>query len=352
MTKQRVSALLTSSVVVAAGVSIILHPREISAAVLVSLSLCGNTLLPTLFPFFVLSSLVIKLDLFRPLTRCMEGFMETLFHLPGQCASALVLGLIGGYPSGAKTAAELYRNGLCSKEEAENLLSFCNNCGPAFLFGAVGCGIFGGAKYGLLLTGVHDTAALLTGVLLNRCGKCTYMKPQRPYSGPVPLSAAFVDSVTGAMGAMLNLCSFVLCFGAITRLLTLSGLPRLAADLFLPFLTPQAGENLLLGLLEMTQGITALSSEPLPVRLILTAALLGWGGVSVHCQVLGLLRDIDLNLKKYLQGKLLHSIISAALMWGVLYHVDLTCLTAGGALLILPRICRKKSSGKSTKGIV
>ena len=352
MTKQRVSALLTSAVVVAAGVAIILHPREISAAVLDSLSLCVNTLLPALFPFFVLSSLVIKLDLFRPLTRCLQRSMETLFHLPGQCASALVLGLIGGYPTGAKMAAELYRNGLCSKEEAENLLSFCNNCGPAFLFGAVGCGIFGGVEYGLLLTGVHDTAALLTGVLLNRCGGRTHLIHPRYAARPTSLAAAFVDSVTGAMGAMLNLCSFVLCFGAITRLITLSGLPRLAADLCLPFLTPQAGEALMLGLLEMTHGVTSLSDETLPVRLILTAALLGWGGVSVHCQVLGLLRDTDLSPRKYLQGKLLHSIISALLMWGVLYHVDLTCLAAGGVLLVLPRICCKKSSGKSAKGIV
>lgn len=278
--------------------------------------------------------------------------MRYAFRLPGSCASALVLGLIGGYPTGAKTAVELYRSGLCSRDEAQRLLSFCNNCGPAFLFGVVGCGIFRHPRYGLLLTGIHYAAALLTGLVTNRCAHIPLRRQRSHLTPPTPLAAAFVESVAGALRAMLDLCSFVLCFGAITKLLSLSGLPRRAANFLLPFLTPQTGENFLLGLLEMTHGVTAPSAEMLPIRLILTAGLLGWGGVSVHCQVLSLLRDTNLSAAPYLKGKALHGALSMLLMWGAMYGVEMACLITGCSLLFLPCMGAKKSSGKSTKGIV
>ena len=352
MKQQRISAFLTSVIILAAGAAIVLHPQEISSAVLTSLTLCTDTLLPSLFPFFVLSSLAIRLDLFRPLSLCLRGVMAVVFHLPGTCAPALILGIIGGYPTGAKAAAELYRSGLCSRDETERLLSFCSNCGPAFLFGVVGCGIFASPNCGLLLAGVHYAAAILTGFVLNRRGKCPDSRSLPPKAVSVPLTVAFVDSVTGAMRGMLDLFSFVLCFAAVTQLLSLSGLSGAASRFLLPFLPAKEGEALLLGLLEMTRGVASLPQGTLTARLVTASALIGWGGLSVHCQVLALLRDTDLSAAKYLQGKLLHSIFSALLMWGILYNLNLTCLTAGGALLILPRSICKKSSGKSAKGIV
>ena len=352
MNRPRISAFLLTLVILAAGAALVIYPQEVSAAVRANLTLCADTLLPNLFPFFVLSALIIKAELFRPFERVLEPLMRYAFHLPGNCASALVLGLVGGYPTGAKTTAELYRSGRCSRDEAQRLLSFCNNCGPAFLFGVVGCGIFGHPRYALLLAGIHYAAALLTGLIMNRCAPIPSAR-QRPHSAPVtPLAAAFVESVTGSLRAMLDLCSFVLCFGAITRLVSLSGLPAKAADLLLPFLTPQVGETFLLGLLEMTHGVTAITDETLPMRLILTVGLLGWGGLSVHCQVLALLRDTDLSAVSYLKGKLLHAVFSMFLIWGILRGVEIICMAAGCSLLFLPCRGAKKSSGKSAKGIV
>ena len=352
MNRARITSFLLTLTVLTAGAALVIYPQEVSAAVRANLTLCADTLLPSLFPFFVLSSLIIKTGLFRPLEQVLAPLMRYAFRLPGSCSSALALGLIGGYPTGAKTTTELYRSGHCSADEAQRLLSFCNNCGPAFLFGAVGCGIFGHPRYGLLLTGIHYAAALLTGLVMNRCAPIPTVRSSSHRTRSIPLATAFVESVTGALRAMLDLCSFVLCFGAITKLLSLSGLPTKAANLLLSFLTPQTGENFLLGLLEMTHGVTAPSGEMLPIRLILTAGLLGWGGASVHCQVLSLLRDTDLSATLYLKGKALHGALSMLLMWGVLYGVEMTCLAAGCSLLFLPCMGVKKSSGKSTKGIV
>src|SRR5699024_8418272 len=126
------------------------------------LDLCCNVIIPSLFPFFVLSSMAVDWGLAAYLGRLLGGVMRPLFRVSGSCAIAVVLGFIGGYPLGAKTAIELYRQGLCSKVETERLLAFCNNSGPAFILGVVGVGVFGSSAIGLLLYASHCLASLLT----------------------------------------------------------------------------------------------------------------------------------------------------------------------------------------------
>ena len=108
-------------------------------------------MVPALFPFLAVSSLLVSLGFGEWVSPHLAGVMGPLFRLPGQASSALLLGLVGGYPIGAKTAADLYRENLLTADEAERLLAFCNNSGPAFIVGAVGAGVFGSASAGLLL---------------------------------------------------------------------------------------------------------------------------------------------------------------------------------------------------------
>ena len=79
-------------------------PQESMAAARDGLALCGNVIIPSLFPFFVLSSLVVELGMSRYLGRLLEGVMAPLFRVGGACSSALALGFVGGYPVGARTA--------------------------------------------------------------------------------------------------------------------------------------------------------------------------------------------------------------------------------------------------------
>lgn len=143
--------ILHLPVLLCLSAGLLIWPREISCAVSDGLLLCGRTVLPSLFPFMILSSLFVELDLPRLLSRPLSHLMIPLFRAGGAGASAWVLGLTGGYPIGAKTAAQLYREGQCTKEEACRLLTFCNNCGPAFIVGAVGCGLLQSKRSGLLL---------------------------------------------------------------------------------------------------------------------------------------------------------------------------------------------------------
>ena len=115
------------------------------------LTLCAQMIVPSLLPFFILSSLLQQLGLPGILGRWLSPVTQRLFGIGGAGASALLLGVTGGYPLGADAVARLRRSGTLTREQAERALAFCNNSGPAFLVGAAGVGVFHSAGYGLLL---------------------------------------------------------------------------------------------------------------------------------------------------------------------------------------------------------
>ena len=125
LSRQGVRDLFLGLGLLCATLALMFWPQEAMEAAREGLRLCYNVILPSLFPFFVLSALVVDLGLAGYLGRALEGLMRPLFHVPGACASALVLGFVGGYPVGARTALSLYQKGMCTKTEAERLLSFC-----------------------------------------------------------------------------------------------------------------------------------------------------------------------------------------------------------------------------------
>ena len=195
------------------ALAMVCWPQEISAAVREGMGLCYNVIIPSLFPFFILTSLVISLGLAGYLGRLMEPIMRPLFRLPGSCAAPLALGFVGGYPVGARAALTLYESGACSKSECERLLAFCNNSGPAFILGVVGAGVFGDSRVGFLLCLVHALASVCVGLVFRFYGR--EKGPHRSASLPIRaqrFSAAFTGAVKGAVTSTLNICAFVMCF--------------------------------------------------------------------------------------------------------------------------------------------
>lgn len=279
--------------------ALILYPAEASDAARQGLSLCLQTVLPSLFPFFVLSSLFIASGAADSLGRALAQFMRPLFLLSGDGAAALVLGLTGGYPVGARIAAELYRAGTLSKPEAERLLSFCNNAGPGFILGVCGGAVLQNARAGLYLYLVHVTSAVLTGVALR--GLSTTERAASPLSRKkeaTSLAAAFPAAVRDSFAAAWSVCGFVVLFAVALRF---------AALLF-------PGHVLLLGFIELTNAV--LSLPPDRSGFVLCAVFLGWGGLSVHAQTLSVLDGTGLSARFYFLGKITQAALSAPLaLW-------------------------------------
>jgi len=323
--RRKIFTGLTAVAVFLFAAGLLLDGRGTSRAAVEGLRLCGQVLIPSLFPFFVVSQFCVRSGLADIVGHAFRRPMAWLFGLPGACAPAFVLGIIGGYPVGAHTAISLYQQRLCTKAEAERLLAFCNNSGPAFILGAVGAMAFGTTGAGVLLYGAHVTASVGVGLLLRR-GRTH--APQRP-DGPLraeamPLSRALTSAVSESAAGIVNICAFVIFFAVIIRLLLISGaLPAAARALAVPLsplgLSAEMLERLLSGLIEITSGVYGLTAIAAGTGFKLTAAafMLGWAGLSVHCQVLAFIGQSGLRTGPYIVGKLLHGGISSVIVWTI-----------------------------------
>lgn len=299
MMKQSVPLLA----VLAAAVLLLLRPEAASRAVGDGLALCANTVIPALFPFFAVVSLLLQLGLAGSLQGLCAPFMGPVFHLRGVCALPLLTGLLGGYPSGARTAADLCRQGLLTRREAELLLGFCDNCGPGFLLGYVGAGILGSARAGAYLFLIHVCSALLVGMVLCRlCGdRGSALLGSSLPARVIPFPQALTAAVSGALASTLSICAFVVLFRV------LAALP--------PVRLPVP----LLGVLEMVTGTAALA--PGRAGFIAAAVMVGWGGLSVHCQAMAVAAPAELSFRWHWIGKALQAALSgllAAALWPVI----------------------------------
>lgn len=274
-----------------------------------ALQLCIDVIIPSLLPFFICSGLLIYSGFCDTLSLIFRPVMKPLFNVGGAGACAFVTGILSGYPLGAHTACRLYESNYLSKTETERLLAFCNNSGPLFVFGSVGVALYSSPHLGAILYLAHLLACITVGILFRFYKSHEYNAYETAVKTvPADISAAFSAATDGAIKSMLTICATVIFFGTITVLVT---------DLL-----PISGEieAILTGLCEFVTGSVKISQlhTDLWKQMVMSAFVIGFAGLSVHMQVLGVASGCDLSLKPYIFGKLLHGIISAVYVWAAM----------------------------------
>ena len=275
-----------------------------------ALKICASNLLPALFPFFIVSILLSKLGLPYYLQSLLSPIASKL-PISGAGISAFLVGLCGGYPMGAAYIAQIYSDETISRSEAERLLAFCNNSGPAFIIGVMGVTVFRSANIGLMLYGIHVLSALICGLVFSKKSLTSDFSPS-----PIKLmtfSQALPLAVKQAVVSALNVCGFVVCFTVFAGLLDANGFLSAVSEWIsgVTGLEFQWSKAALTGIFEL--GSAASLMVPLPASphcIALAAALLSWGGVSVHFQTLALISDTDIKGTLHFAGRLLSAVLS------------------------------------------
>lgn len=283
----------------------LLCPAACAEGVRDGLSLAAGRALPALVPFFLASGLLVRTGFAETFGRLLARPLAWLYRLPPAAASAVLLGLTGGYPVGAASAAALLEQGALSREEAARVNLFCNCASPGFCIGLVGLGVFGSARTGAVLYGIHALSALLAGLLTARGGspqplpQTAALPARAPHEG---FAAAFCAAVQQAAATSLTVTAFLTVFSILLRLLA-------------PVLAPIPYGQALASLIELTNGLDRLTALPLSRGGLVTLAsfLLGFGGLAVHFQVRALAAPQDLPMAGFTAAKLLHGAIAALL---------------------------------------
>ena len=305
----------------AAFIAAIFLSGEIAESCRFALRICAETIIPSLFPFFILSVLVNRLGLPLWLGSLFSRSSQRLFGVSGAGATALVMGLTGGYPMGAAYIADMQRQGQIDRKESEKLLAFCNNSGPAFIIGAVGCGVFGSVKLGVCLYAVHILSAVSVGLLL-RGDKSNFNFPTADepvrLSTYVSFSLAFTDAVKTAVSSVINVCGFAVFFTVIVKIIE----KNTAVSSLFHFLAGITGLDIACirtffsGIFELGCSLSEMAALiPSPSNLALVSFILGWGGVSVHMQTHAMLAGTEIKGALHTAGHLLSASIASILSY-------------------------------------
>ena len=200
---------------------LVLDGDVVAAGALSGVQLCLQTVIPSLFCFMVLTGFLINSGLYCLISLPLGPLTKGLFYLPPSMGSVVLLSLIGGYPMGAKSIAGLLEQGRLDRATAQRMLPFCCCAGPSFIITAVGSGMFGSAQAGILLYLVQLFVSILLGAVLGMRERgqqrrmfCDPLPAQRT-SDFMPMSQAFVLSVSQAVSALGQMCGFVILFKAL-----------------------------------------------------------------------------------------------------------------------------------------
>ncbi len=288
---------------------IIVYPENTILYSKKALDSCYEVIIPSLFPFFVCSGLLIYSGFAKTLSKLLKPIMKPLFNINENGSCAFVLGIISGYPLGSVTACQLYESGYLSKSETERLLAFCNNSGPLFILGAIGSSIYFDKKIGVILYFAHILSAITVGILFRFYNKNSYSAPYSNIgTSTKSISEIFSTVLSNSINSILTVCGSIIFFFTVTNIIT----TLISNDML---------DAMLTSLLEMTGGTQKISelNIPLTSKLLLSSFAVGFSGFCVHLQVMSVTSKYSLKLTPYFLGKVLQSLISTLYTLGFIY---------------------------------
>ncbi len=261
-----------------------------SEGIINGLKICSGVIIPSLFPFMVFSSFVIKSGIYIKLGKLLGKPIKLIFNLPACSSGAVIMGFIGGYPIGISITTELLELGAIEEKQAKRLALFSVNAGPAFVVSAVGSVIYQSKNIGYILLASTLLSSITIGIIAGIFSRINGEKVTEKVrlKRHEKFSSAFVSATESAAKAILSICMWVVTFGAIISFA--KALP-ISKEISV----------LLCGILEVTSGCT-LCAGVFP--LAATAALISFSGFCIFFQLMPSIKKIGLKFSSFLLSRI------------------------------------------------
>lgn len=279
-------------------------PESAGQGISDGIDICLGTLIPSLYPFMVLSSFLVNSTILGGISKVFERLTMKLFALPGICAGTIIMSVIGGFPVGGKMIQNLYEGGEISRSQAQRMLLFCINPGPAFVISTVGLYMLGSKYVGGILFLTQIISVFIMAILSRFfCNEDNYYLQKSVSDALCSPSLAIVNSVTQASISTLSVCAWVLLFSCIMQLIDI--LPLCEEIKFFSCC-----------ILEVTNAcLYSCGTLSLPI----VAGIIAFGGICVHCQIMSAIIKTTLKLKFFYTARVLHTGIAIVVCQALLY---------------------------------
>jgi sporulation integral membrane protein YlbJ len=394
-TMKRLTTLLLGCLALLLVICMIVYPESIFQASLNGLSIWWKLVFPALLPFLIITEIMRGMGILHMLGQLLEPLLRWLFRLPGYGGWPIALGFTSGSPSGAIAVAELRRDKLVSRDEAERLLSLTHVTSPMVLITVIGVGFLRDARMGLALAVLHYGSAILLGLFQRIWGKpsSTLTNPQNaiaadrlaaseatptsaePAAGWISGSIAALhtarasdgrsfgklmgDSVTASIQQLMAIGGIIMIFSVLIHALSLSHITTYVAALVsvLGFANETDAQTLmsalLPGIFEIHLGAFALVQVhllPDAWHYAILSAMFAWGGLSAHAQVKSFIMDTDIRYLAFLRSRLQHAMLSFAMAL-TLWHPLSFWLNGAASPVFLSQTAMNSSNERLITGI-
>lgn len=292
MKKQPITRILFIISVIIFVILIVLLPSVSAKGAAEGILICGQVIIPSLFPFTVCILMIIKsgiLNKFNFLT----PITNKIFHINGYQFCLFILSFLGGFPIGAKLLNEGIKTKSITPKNAGIMLNYCINGGPAFIISAIGSGIIGSQKVGVILLASQIISSLIIAVFCGFFIKENNEKPS-PLNTPKSITENFVSSVADASSSILSVCGYIILFSTIGAFITY-------LQQFLPYL------KYVSVILEVTNAAIKIKN------VFLIAFSLGFASLCIWFQVFAIGKNIKINLKTFVFFRILQGLLTTFL---------------------------------------
>ena len=298
------------------GYEILSESDTIMNAVLYSFSIWINNIFPSLFPFFVLSEILINYGFVELVSELFKPIFERLFKINGNAAFIFIMSMLSGFPSNAKYTKELYLEGKLTDKEASKILMFSHFSNPLFILGTISVTFLNDKKLGILIMISHYISNIIIGIIFRNYNTSTINKSQFSFKNAIikmhnkrinnnkKIGAIISTSLTNSINTLLLLLGVITTFLIITTIIDNNFHPNLF------------NKSIISGILEMTQGLKHVSLLNISsyYKSILITAIISFGGLSVHTQIISIISDTKIKYLPFLIARILHVIISVLII--------------------------------------
>lgn len=285
--------------------SILVNKQLVFDTITYSLNIWVNTLIPSMFPFFVISDVLINYNITEYIPKFITKIFSRIFNINKVCTTIFFLSLISGFPSGARNIRNYYDKGLLSLEEANHILLFTHFSNPMFILTTVALFFLGNEKYGYIILISHYLGNFIIGILLRNKSTMDI----KNYTKDITICQNFSKTLISAIKSSID--TLLLILGTLTSFLIVSYQVINFFDL------PMYQGTILKGILEMTMGLKDLSLLNISdvYKVVISVMFISFGGLSVHMQVISQIVDTEIKYTNFLVARIYHAIISGGICY-------------------------------------
>jgi len=299
------------------GYEILTNSKAVMDSVSYSFNIWINNLFPSMFPFFVLSELLINYGFIELIGELFKPIFQKLFKINGNAAFIFIMSIISGFPSNAKYTKELYLQNKISEKEATKILMFSHFSNPLFILGTISITFLNNKKLGIIVMISHYLSNIIIGFLFRNYNKSIIKNEKislkkailNMHNKRITNKKSFGSVITNALTNSIN--TLLLILGVVTTFLIITTIIDKNIHLNL------INKTFLSAFLEMTQGLkhTSLLNIGINHKTILITMILSFGGLSVHTQILSIISDTNIKYKPFLLARIIHVIISSIICY-------------------------------------